>query len=172
MLVQPFLMQCLRSEEREHFANSEVPCFYTYTLRCSLLGPRMWVQHRPQLCFSAPLSYLGTHWAHWKVKEIIHCINWCKEITQKHSSAVSTCNCSSLQRTWAEAEEGVLRSHCEGLAGFLGELYSAVRAPGYVERSFIQFIELQPACERSFMGSFLNVTVLKTNSLTQNCAAD
>lgn len=58
------------------------------------------------------------------------------------------------------------------LAGFLGELYSAVCARGHVERSFIQFIELQPACERSFTASFSNVTVLKTNSVMQNCAAD
>jgi len=69
-------------------------------------------------------------------------------------------------------EEGVSGSQYVGLAGFLGDLYSAAHARGYVQRSFIQFIELQPACERSFVVSFLNVTVLKTNSLMQNCTAD
>ena len=91
---------------------------------------------------------------------------------ETHSSAVSTHNCNSPKRTRAGAEEGVPRSQQAWLAGFLGDLYSAVHARGYVEGSLIQFTELQPACERSFIVPFLNVTVLKTNSLTQNCAAD
>lgn len=149
--------------------------FIQHILHCSsesLLGPQMQVQHMQQRCFSAYLTkpvLFGCSLSSLARKQVYSLLLIC--IWPETCSSIVS-NCNSLKRTWAGTEEGVPGSQYVRLAGFLGDLYSAVHARGYVERSFIQFIELQPARERSFMVSFLNVTVLKMNSLMQNCAPD
>lgn len=88
-------------------------------------------------------------------------------LAQNTQQGCSTCRWNSLQRSHGGAEAGVpspnpqgwqvfrsAQPHSVQLAGFLGDLYSAVNARGDVQRSFIQFTELQPACGGGFVLPF------------------